>query len=47
VRLQRLTGIALSRCQVCGEGQMHRTALVGRLPPLRDTVAMTPFAHPA
>jgi hypothetical protein len=33
--LQRLLGVDLSRCPVCGQGHMHRTVIVGRgLPPL-------------
>ena len=26
--LQRLTGVDLARCPVCGEGRMHRTAVL-------------------
>ena len=30
VLMQRLIGVDLSRCPICGEGRMHITALVGR-----------------
>ncbi len=35
VLMQRLTGIDVSRCPVCGDGRMHRTAVLAptRLPP--------------
>jgi hypothetical protein len=35
--LQRLTGIDLSRCPVCGEGRMHITVIVGSEAPPLDT----------
>jgi hypothetical protein len=35
--MQRLTGIDLSRCPICGEGRMQITALVERLAPVPDT----------
>jgi len=37
VLLQRLTGVDLSRCAVCGEGRMQITAIVVRVPPPPDT----------
>ena len=37
VLMQRLTGVDLSRCPVCGEGRMQITAIVGRLAPVTDT----------
>ena len=37
VLLQRLTGVDLSRCPVCGEGRMHLTALAVRVAPGPDT----------
>ena len=37
VLLQRLTGVDLSRCPVCGEGRMHITALAVRVAPGPDT----------
>ena len=37
VLLQRLTGVDLSRCPICGEGRMHVTALAGRVAPGPDT----------
>jgi hypothetical protein len=37
VLMQRLTGIDLARCPVCGEGRMHLTAIVVRVPPVTDT----------
>lgn len=35
--MQRLTGIDLTRCPVCGEGRMQVTALVMPMPPPLDT----------
>jgi hypothetical protein len=35
--LQRLVGIDLSRCPVCGQGPMQRTVIVGPGPPPLDT----------
>ena len=35
--MQRLTGIDLARCPVCGEGQMQVTTIVVHLPPPLDT----------
>ena len=37
VLLQRLTGIDLSRCPVCGEGRMQITAMVVHEAPAPDT----------
>ncbi len=37
VLLQRLTGVDLSRCPVCGEGRMQITAIVVRVAPPPDT----------
>jgi hypothetical protein len=37
VLMQRLTGSDLSRCPVCGEGRMHITAIVVRVPRPPDT----------
>jgi len=37
VLLQRLTGVDLSRCAVCGEGRMQLTAPVARVPLPPDT----------
>jgi site-specific recombinase XerD len=37
VLLHRLTGIDLSRCPVCGEGQMHITAIVAHMASSPDT----------
>jgi len=37
VLLQRLTGVDLSRCAVCGEGRMQITAIVARVPAPPDT----------
>ena len=36
-RMQRLTGLDVTRCPVCGEGRMHITALVVRMLPPPDT----------
>ena len=33
VLLQRLTGVDLARCAVCGEGRMQITAAMDRVPP--------------
>ena len=35
--LQRLTGVDVSRCPVCGEGRMQITAIVVRVAPVADT----------
>jgi hypothetical protein len=35
--MQRLTGIDLSRCPVCGDGHMHITAIVVHLAASSDT----------
>jgi hypothetical protein len=35
--VQRLAGVDLSRCPVCGEGRMHRTAFVTPIIPAPDT----------
>ena len=35
--LQRLTGVDMSRCAVCGEGRMQITAIVVRIAPPPDT----------
>ena len=35
--LQRLTGVDLARCPVCGEGRMQRTAIVAVVGPPPDT----------
>jgi hypothetical protein len=37
VLLQRLTGVDLSRCPVCGEGRMHTTAVIVPWAPSPDT----------
>ena len=37
VLMQRLTGVDLARCPVCGEGRMHLTAIVLRVAPVPDT----------
>ena len=37
VLMQRLTGVDLARCPVCGEGRMHLTAIVVRVAPVTDT----------
>ena len=37
VLMQRLTGVDLSRCPVCGEGRMQITAIVVRVAPPPDT----------
>ena len=37
VLMQRLTGIDLARCPVCGEGRMQLTAIVVRVAPPPDT----------
>jgi hypothetical protein len=37
VLMQRLTGVDLSRCPVCGEGRMQITAIVVRVAPVTDT----------
>jgi hypothetical protein len=37
VLMQRLTGVDLARCPVCGEGRMRGTALVVSLAPPPDT----------
>ena len=35
--LERLAGVDLSRCPVCGEGRMQRTAFVTPVTPTPDT----------
>jgi hypothetical protein len=35
--LQRLTGVDLARCPVCGKGRMQITAIVVRIASLPDT----------
>jgi hypothetical protein len=35
--IQRLVGVDLSRCRVCGVGHLQRTAIVGPGPPWLDT----------
>jgi hypothetical protein len=37
VLLQRLTGVDVTRCPVCREGRMHRTAIIVRVAAVIDT----------
>jgi hypothetical protein len=37
VLMQRLTGVDLSHCPVCGEGRMHLTGILVRVAPVTDT----------
>ena len=38
VLLQRLTGVDLARCPICGEGRMHLTAMGGSPERMADVV---------